>query len=146
MRVAFRLNRDNAPDAGTCSRKPFKRRFSQPAFWTRRRGVRAPKRLQAGRVRFYYYDIPEARRTEGKRPADVIALDGEGKELARSDVDHPDFSRLSISPNGGPGQAVEAKKRRLIDTEGGHEIVLWVAPSRDGGLCHWTVRGGGCTP
>lgn len=90
---------------------------------------------------FFLYAVPQKHWLEGHRPTAIVALDGQGRELARE-------SKVFWWPepyrrDGIPIEAVVAEKRKLVGTklENGDSAAMWVAPSKTGGRCEWlTLR------
>lgn len=93
---------------------------------------------------FFVYPVPKARWNEG-RPTSLAARSATGEVLAEQPVPF-ELPRLTTpnDPNA-PADAILARRRKLIEieTHEGVDAVLWTAPSRVGGRCHWLAYGAG---
>jgi hypothetical protein len=99
---------------------------------------------------FFAYAVPRKHWRAGSRPAFVVARDGAGREVAREEVSRgwPGPELFADPRTGAPGEAVPAKRRKLLETtlRDGRKAVLFVAPSKSGGRCHWVQAGEGGGP
>jgi hypothetical protein len=93
---------------------------------------------------FFVYPVPRERWNEG-RPTSLAARSATGEVLAERPVPF-ELPRLTNpdDPNA-PADAILAQRRKLIEieTHKGVDAVLWTAPSRVGGRCHWLAYGKG---
>jgi hypothetical protein len=93
---------------------------------------------------FFVYPVPSDRWNEG-RPTSLAARSATGEVLAEQPVPF-ELPRLTNpdDPNA-PADAILARRRKLIEieTHKGIDAVLWTAPSRVDGRCHWLAYGAG---
>jgi hypothetical protein len=93
---------------------------------------------------FYLYDVPERHRRKETRVDALVGRDADGDVVARATF-FPYGPQWEFDPKtGAPDVAILDRRRKLIEitTERGRTVVLWEAPSREGGTCHWlTVDG-----
>jgi hypothetical protein len=104
---------------------------------------------------FFFYEVTEANRVRGMHLTNVVALDDDGKTLARENFPLPDRGDLEhpvTLPDGRvtslPRKAIVAKARLLISfvASTGARYSLWLMPTTEGGYCFVHNRGGGCPP
>jgi hypothetical protein len=94
---------------------------------------------------FFFYELPRESRQPGAGPVAVVALDADGREVAR---DASMFRPLPVWSN--PAAVSDRAKRHTILRSG--RLSIAVAPSRTGGDCYWlkvdTYQGigSGCAP
>jgi hypothetical protein len=94
---------------------------------------------------FYAFDVPDDRQREGRRAAELVALDGGGDVLARHPFRYSD-PRFETGPDGLPQAADRARKQTLFDFHDhrGERWTLVTAPAPGGRLCFAYDQGGGC--
>jgi hypothetical protein len=98
---------------------------------------------------FFVYPVPRERWNDG-RPTSIAARSASGAVLAQRPLTF-DLPRTNPDDPNAPADALVAERRKLIEieTHKGVPAVLWAAPSRAGGRCHWLAYGegafgGGC--
>jgi hypothetical protein len=94
---------------------------------------------------FYAYEVAPETLSEGRRATFLVALDGDGDDVARHEFRYQD-PRWESGPDGLPKIADRSQLRTLFDfrARNGAQWQLRVAPAPGDKLCYAYNAGGGC--